>query len=441
MKKVVKFGGSSLASAGQIKKAVDIIRRDDSRRYVIPSAPGRRYSDDAKVTDLLYQCYDEAAAGRDITGLMNRIQSRYTEIIEGLELDLDLSEEFEVINDYFRRQAGRDYAASRGEYLNGLILSAYTGFRFIDPAKVICFDESGNFDSERTHAILREYFKSIEYAVIPGFYGAMPDGSIKTFSRGGSDITGSIVARAVRADVYENWTDVSGVLVTDPHIVSNPEVIETITYRELRELSYMGAQVLHEDAIFPVRKEGIPINIRNTNRPDDPGTMIVESTCRQPKYVVTGIAGKKGFCAINIEKDMMNSELGFGRRVLQVFEENGISFEHMPSGIDTLTVIVHQSEFMEKEQAVISGLHRTVFPDMIDMEGDLALIAVVGRGMKSKKGTAGQLFSALSHARVNIKMIDQGSSELNIIVGVRNEDFEAAIRAIYDVFVNSEKPA
>ena len=232
---------------------------------------------------MLYQCYDEAAAGRDITARIDRIKRRYVEIIEGLELDLDLTEEFEVIRDYFMRQAGRDYAASRGEYLNGLILSAYTGFRFIDPAKVICFDESGNFDSERTHAILREYLKSIEYAVIPGFYGAMPDGSIKTFSRGGSDVTGSIVARAVRADVYENWTDVSGVLVTDPHIVSNPEVIETITYRELRELSYMGAQVLHEDAIFPVRKEGIPINIRNTNRPEDPGTLIVESTCRQPR--------------------------------------------------------------------------------------------------------------------------------------------------------------
>ena len=437
MKKVVKFGGSSLASAAQMKKVGDIIRSDDARRYIVPSAPGKRYSDDTKVTDLLYQCYDSASAGQEIHGLILQIRDRYQEIIDGLNLKLDLDDEFSLIEDHFRRQAGRDYAASRGEYLNGRVLAAYLGFRFVDPAEIICFDESGNFDSEKTHDVMRARLKTIEYAVIPGFYGAMPDGSIKTFSRGGSDVTGSIVARAVRADVYENWTDVSGVMVTDPHVVPNPEVIETITYRELRELSYMGASVLHEDAIFPVRREGIPINIRNTNRPEDPGTLIVESTCRQPKYVITGIAGKKGFCSINIEKDMMNSELGFGRRVLQVFEENGISFEHMPSGIDTLTVLVHQSEFVEKEQTVISGLHRAVNPDTIDMEGDLALIAVVGRGMKAKKGTAGLVFSALSHARVNIKMIDQGSSELNIIIGVKNDDFEAAIRAIYDVFITS----
>ena len=438
MRKVVKFGGSSLASASQMKKVGDIIRSDESRRYIVPSAPGKRYSDDTKVTDMLYQCYDSAASGMDISGQMQQIRNRYQEIIDGLGLSLDLDGEFEVITDYFRRQAGRDYAASRGEYLNGLILAEYLGYRFVDAAKVICFNESGNFDSEKTHEILRERLKNIDYAVVPGFYGAMPDGSIKTFSRGGSDITGSILARAVRADLYENWTDVSGVLVTDPHIVSNPEVIETITYRELRELSYMGASVLHEDAIFPVRREGIPINIRNTNRPEDKGTLIVESTCRQPRYVITGVAGKKGFCAINIEKSMMNSELGFGRRVLQVFEENGISFEHMPSGIDTLTVLVHQSEFVEKEQTVISGLHRAVSPDTVEMEGDLALIAVVGRGMKAKKGTAGLVFSALAHARVNIKMIDQGSSELSIIIGVRNEDFEAAIRAIYDIFITAE---
>ena len=438
MKKVVKFGGSSLASASQIKKAADIIHADESRRYVVPSAPGKRFSDDTKVTDMLYQCYGAAARGEDITPLIEAIQTRYQEIIDGLGIDLKLDDEFALIADYFKRQAGRDYAASRGEYLNGLVIARYLGFRFIDAAEVICFDESGNFDSEKTHEVLRARLKNIEYAVIPGFYGAMPDGSIKTFSRGGSDITGSILARAVRADVYENWTDVSGVLVTDPRVVSNPEVVETITYRELRELSYMGASVLHEDAIFPVRSEGIPINIRNTNRPDDPGTLIVESTCRQPKYVITGIAGKKGFCSINIEKDMMNSEIGFGRRVLQVFEENGISFEHCPSGIDTFSVLVHQSEFMEKEQSVISGLHRAVNPDTIDLEGDLALIAVVGRGMKAKKGTAGLIFSALAHARINIKMIDQGSSELNIIIGVRNEDFEAAIRAIYDIFVTAE---
>ena len=438
MKKVVKFGGSSLSCAAQMKKVGDIIRKDEARRYVIPSAPGKRWSDDTKVTDLLYQCYDAAARGEDIEPLIGEIRARYQEIIDGLKLKLSLDDEFALIADLFRRQAGRDYAASRGEYLNGIVLANYLGYRFVDAADVIFFDEKGNFDSQQTHQVLRERLKTIESAVIPGFYGAMPDGSIKTFSRGGSDITGSIVARAVRADVYENWTDVSGVLVTDPHVVPNPEVIETITYRELRELSYMGATVLHEDAIFPVRKEGIPINIRNTNRPDDSGTMIVESTCRQPKYVITGIAGKKGFCAINIEKDMMNSEIGFGRRVLGVFEDHGISFEHMPSGVDTLTVVVHQSEFMEKEQSVIAGLHRAVHPDTIELEGDLALIAIVGRGMKAKKGTSGLVFSALAHARVNIKMIDQGSSEMNIIIGVRNEDFEAAVKAIYDVFITAQ---
>ena len=438
MKKVVKFGGSSLASASQITKAAKIIKSDEARRYVVPSAPGKRYSDDIKVTDMLYRCYDTAANGGLIDDQIKRISDRYSEIIEGLEIDLDLSEEFEVIRDHFLRQAGREYAASRGEYLNGLVMAKYLGFRFIDAAEVICFDGSGNFDSEKTHQILRERLRNIEYAVIPGFYGAMPDGSVKTFSRGGSDITGSIVARAVRADVYENWTDVSGVLVTDPHVVPNPEVIDVITYRELRELSYMGATVLHEDAIFPVRKEGIPINIRNTNRPEDHGTMIVESTCRQPRHVITGIAGKKGFCAINIDKDLMNEEIGFGRKVLQVFEDSGISFEHIPSGVDTMTVIVHQDEFMDHEQTIVSRIHRAVNPDSITLESDLALIAIVGRAMKDQQGTAARVFAALSHARVNVKMIDQGSSELNIIVGVKDGDFEKAIKAIYRIFVETQ---
>ena len=276
---------------------------------------------------------------------------------------------------------------------------------------------------------------ALDAAVIPGFYGAYADGSVKTFSRGGSDITGSIVARAIKADVYENWTDVSGFLVADPRIIDNPETIETITYRELREHAYMGAGVLHEDAIFPVRSEGIPINIRNTNAPQDEGTWIVESTCQKPKYVITGIAGKKGFCSVNIEKDSMNSEIGFGRKVLQAFEENGISFEHVPSGIDTMTVFAHQDDFMHKEQKVVSGIHRLADRDSIDIEADLALIAVVGRGMKSTRGTAGRIFSALAHVNVNVKMIDQGSSELNIIIGVANADFEVAIKAIYDIFV------
>ncbi len=303
---------------------------------------------------------------------------------------------------------------------------------------MVFFDDQGNFDAEATDRELGERLEHIERAVIPGFYGAKHDGSIKTFSRGGSDVTGSIVAKAIHADMYENWTDVSGFLVADPRIVKNPQVIETITYKELRELAYMGASVLHEDAIFPVRKEGIPINIRNTNRPEDKGTLIVESTCRKPRYTITGIAGKKGFCSINIEKAMMNAEVGFGRKVLEVFERYGISFEHMPSGIDTMTVLVHQSEFEEFEQSVVAGIHRAVEPDCVEMEADLALIAVVGRGMKASRGTAGRIFSALAHARVNVKMIDQGSSELNIIIGVKDADFETAIKAIYDIFVTTE---
>ena len=305
----------------------------------------------------------------------------------------------------------------------------------IDSAEVICFDENGNFLADKTDEVLSERLKDLDNAVVPGFYGAKPDGSVKTFSRGGSDITGSIVAKAVHADIYENWTDVSGFLVTDPRIVKDPEVISTITYRELRELSYMGATVLHEDSIFPLRQEGIPIHVLNTNAPQDPGTMIVENTCSKPKFTITGIAGKKGFASITVEKSMMNTEIGFGRKVLGVFEDNNLSFEHMPSGIDTMTVFVHQSEFAAKEQQVIAGLHRAVQPDSIDLESDLALIAVVGRGMRRTRGTAGRIFSALAHAHVNVKMIDQGSSELNIIIGVENRDFETAIKAIYDIFV------
>ena len=438
MKKVVKFGGSSLANAEQFQKVGDIIRSEESRRYVVPSAPGKRFSADTKVTDLLYACYDKAEEGVDFSDVLAEIKERFYEIIKGLNLDLSLEEEFKQIEADFKAQAGKEYAASRGEFLNGKVMAAYLGYEFIDSATVIRFDKNGNFDADKTDRLLTKRLQKCERAVIPGFYGGMEDGTVRTFSRGGSDVTGSLVAKAIHADVYENWTDVSGFLVTDPRIVEDPAVIETITYRELRELSYMGATVLHEDAIFPVRKEGIPINIRNTNRPEDKGTFIVESTCRKPKYVITGIAGKKGFCSINIEKSMMNSEIGFGRKVLQVFEDQGISFEHVPSGIDTMTVYVHQDEFEEKEQQVIAGIHRAVQPDFVEMESDLALIAVVGRGMKSQRGTAGRVFAALAHAHVNVKMIDQGSSELNIIIGVENRDFEVAVKAIYDIFVMTQ---
>ncbi len=435
MKKVVKFGGSSLASAEQFMKVGKIIHSDSERKYVIPSAPGKRDSKDTKVTDMLYACYAASEAGADFKPLIKAIKARYDEIIDGLNLDLSLDEEFKTIEKNFKEKAGDNYAASRGEYLNGIIMAAYLGYEFVDAATVIFFNGNGEFDAEKTNTVLSERLSKIERAVIPGFYGAYEDGSVKTFSRGGSDITGSIVARAVKASAYENWTDVSGFLVADPRIIDKPMGIDTITYRELRELSYMGATVLHEEAIFPVRREGIPINIRNTNAPEDEGTWIVESTCQKSKYVITGIAGKKGFCAVNIEKDMMNAEIGFGRKVLQAFEDYGISFEHVPSGIDTMTVFVHQDEFIDKEQKVVSAIHRMANPDIIDIESDLAMIAVVGRGMKSTRGTAGRIFSALAHANVNVKMIDQGSSELNIIIGVSDDDFESAIRAIYNIFV------
>ncbi len=439
MAKVVKFGGSSLASAEQFKKVGDIIRADEERRYVVPSAPGKRSPRDTKVTDMLYNLYDSVSDERSFAECLKNIRARYDEIIKGLGLTLDLTDEFDLIAKNLKAGADKDYAASRGEYLNGRIMAAYLGYEFVDPADYIIFDKkTENYIPDKTYKNLGKKLEKVERAVVPGFYGAYADGTVKTFSRGGSDITGSIVARAIHADVYENWTDVSGFMITDPRIIKNPAKIETITYRELRELAYMGAGVLHEDAIFPVRQEGIPINIRNTNDPVDDGTWIVGTTSKKSKYVITGIAGKKGFCAVNVDKDMMNSEIGFGRRVLQAFEENNISFEHLPSGIDTMTVFVHQDEFRDKEQSVVSSIRRMTDPDTIDIESDLALIAVVGRGMKSTRGTAGRIFSALAHAHVNVKMIDQGSSEINIIIGVANSDFETAIRAIYDIFVETK---
>ena len=435
MKKVVKFGGSSLASAEQFKKVGNIIRADESRVYVVPSAPGKRNSADTKVTDMLLHAYETASKGEDITGEMAAIKARYDEIITGLGLDFSLDRDFEEITEKLTAEPLMDYAASRGEFLNGKIMAAYLGITFIDAAEVIFFNAEGNLNDYKTYKTLGQRLKENERAVIPGFYGMGKDGNVKTFSRGGSDVTGSIVAKACRADVYENWTDVSGFLVADPRIVPNPKAIKYITYRELRELSYMGASVLHEDAIFPVRHCGIPINIRNTNAPEDNGTWIVESTCQKQDYVVTGIAGKKDFCTIFISKAMMNSEIGFGRKVLQAFEENNISFEHMPSGIDTMTIVVHADEFIHKEQSVVSAIHRLAEPDSVEIESGLALVAVVGRGMKSASGTAGKLFTALAKEGINIRMIDQGSSELNIIIGVDNKDFETAIKAIYNTSI------
>lgn len=438
--KVVKFGGSSLADAKQFQKVADIILEDPARRFVVASAPGKRFVEDVKVTDMLYNCYELASEGENFDQQFQSIKDRYNGIIEELGMDdFSLDEDFETIKGAFSHMAGRDYAASRGEYLNSKVLAKYLDFDFIDAAKYIFFDERGNFDWDKTSEKLAPKLAKTEYAVIPGFYGSMPNGTIKTFSRGGSDVTGSIVARAAEAKIYENWTDVSGFLICDPRIINNPVPINTITYAELRELAYMGATVLHEDAIFPVRAAGIPVNIKNTNCPKDRGTMIVSETAEPCEHIITGIAGKKGMSVINIEKDKMNSEVGFGRNVLRALEKSNVSFEHMPSGVDTMSVIIQTDALAGKETAILDEIRSRVHPDQLFIETDLALIAVVGRGMKSARGTAAILFTALAEARVNIKMIDQGSSELNIIIGVAEEDFEVAMRAIYDAFIEVKR--
>ncbi len=436
-KKVVKFGGSSLASAEQFKKSADIIKAESSRRFVVPSAPGKRFSDDTKVTDLLISCYNKSVLGDDWNGDFEEIKSRYNDIIKGLGLTTDLSDEFAIIAENLKKGTTLDYVASRGEYLNGIVLADYIGYEFVDAAEVIFFDENGRFDASKTNLVMSERLSSKANAVVPGFYGSNPDGSIKTFSRGGSDVTGAIVARAVMADIYENWTDVSGFLMCDPRIVKNPRPIKVVTYRELRELSYMGASVLHEDSIFPVKLAGIPINIRNTNRPEDIGTLIVTSTDGyRTDDIITGIAGKKGFTIIRIEKDMMNQESGFGMRVLKVFADLDIPFEHLPSGIDTLCVVINSDDIKGRERDIINTIQKAVNPDNIDILTSLCLVAVVGRNMAGTPGTAARIFGSLAKEGINIRMIDQGSSELNIIIGVDEDAFTNAIQAIYNEFCN-----
>lgn len=432
---VAKFGGSSLSNGEHFRRVKEIVSRDPRIRFVIPSAPGKRFDDDEKVTDMLYECYSASSAGESIDELFSTVTSRYDSIIEDLGIDLDLTEEYTHIRWAIMHHAGRDYAASRGEYLNGIILASFLGFDFIDPAPYIKFADDGVFEPEITDSLLYAELKKHEYAVIPGFYGSMPNGTIKTFSRGGSDITGSIVARAVMASVYENWTDVDGFLMADPRIIDNPRTISTITYKELRELSYMGAGVLHEESIFPVRTAGIPIVIKNTNHPDAKGTLIVSDiNAPEAATVITGIAGKKGFSVISIEKAMMNTETGFGRRVLEAIEKEDVNFEHLPSGIDTMSVILSTDEIAEKRDRILNRICSTVEPDTITIEDGLALIAVVGRGMVKAKGTASRVFKATAEANINIKMIDQGSSELNIIIGVDESDFITAMNAIYREF-------
>lgn len=431
---VTKFGGSSLADAGQFQKVKNILLADERRRFVVPSAPGKREEDDEKVTDMLYACHDRAALGENVEAVFDRLRGRYLGISQALGLSLDMNAELDKV--FFAIQNGqtRDFAASRGEFLSGMMLANYLGWEFIDAAEVICFDNQGVFDQERTQELLSRRLAGVERAVIPGFYGSLPNGKVKTFSRGGSDISGAIVARAAGAELYENWTDVPGFLMADPRIVKRPKEISVITYRELRELAYMGATVLHDEAIFPVRAAGIPINIRNTNDPSAPGTMILRADESHVRGAITAIAGRKGFTAIAIEKNMMNAELGFGRRVLGALEECGVSFEHLPTGIDTMTVLCADANLSGKIEQVIEKIRRSCKPDHIEVISGLSLIATVGRGMVRYPGTASRLFAALADAGINIRMIDQGSSEINIITAVESADFERAVNAIYAAF-------
>lgn len=431
---ITKFGGSSLADADQFKKVKNIVLSNSDRKVVIPSAPGKRHSKDFKVTDLLYLCQSHIESSIPLDDVFDLISNRYKKIVSKLDLSLDIGSYLDKIKKDIENGASKDYAASRGEYLNGIILANYLDFDFIDAKDVIFFNKYGSIDRDLTYTSLRKVLENGRKAVIPGFYGSDIDGNIVTFSRGGSDITGALVSASINADLYENWTDVSGFLMTDPRIVNNPKQINKITYRELRELSYMGASVLHEESVFPVRDAGIPINIKNTNIPEDPGTLIVKDM--EPDYnnPIKGIAGKKDFTVISIEKAMMNSELGFCRKVLSILEQNCVSYENMPSGIDSVCVVISDSQLMNKTEIIVDEIKRTCNPDSILVHPNMALIATVGNGMSSNKGIAAKIFTSLSESNVNIRMIDQGSSEINILIGIENDDFEKGINSIYNAF-------
>lgn len=439
--KVAKFGGSSLADAAQFRKVKAIVEADPSRKYIVVSAPGKRYSGDIKVTDLLYRMYEEYSTGiEDHSVSFEMICDRFEGIERELGLNTHIREELDAIEKNLIGGASIDYIASRGEYLNALLMANYLGFEFVDAADLICFHQDGAYDDENTvkwSAKLEDYDK----AVIPGFYGRTKKGTIRTFSRGGSDITGAIVARAVQASLYENWTDVPGFMMADPRIVDNPKVIRTVTYSELRELSYMGATVLHEDAIFPVRKAHIPINVRNTNEPEEPGTMVVPDSYLKyyPRTgTLTGIAGRTGFTVITLYKDNMHNEVGFGFRLLRVLDRYNVSFEHMPSGIDSMSLVVSDIKLKEHLDEILNEIRRDCEPKSLELQSNMALIATVGKGMIRSVGTSAKLFNALYNAGINVRMIDQGSSEMNIIVGVESGDFMNAVRAIYEAFAEEE---
>lgn len=430
---VTKFGGSSLADSIHFKKVKNILESNPERKYIIPSAPGKSSFKDFKITDLLYLCHAHVKSGISLDDVFKLISERYKSIVDDLNLNLDLTSYLNIIKTDIENGSSVDYTASRGEYLNGIILANYLNIDFIDAKDVIKFNKYGTLNIEETYVALKDKLSNYERAVIPGFYGSNEHGDIVTFSRGGSDITGALVAASINAKLYENWTDVSGFLMADPRIVNNPKKIKTITYGELRELSYMGASVLHEEAVFSVRTSGIPINIRNTNEPENEGTLIVSNEIKH-ENTITGIAGKQNFTVLSIEKSMMNSELGFCRKILTILEQNGVSFENMPSGIDTVSVVISDSNLKNKTEIIVEEIKRACNPDSVVVYPNMALIATVGTGMAYTKGVASKIFTALAESDINIRMIDQGSSEINVLVGIENDDFEKGINAIYKAF-------
>lgn len=432
---VTKFGGSSLADSQQFKKVRDIVTAKPERRIVIPSAPGKRHENDHKVTDLLYMCHQLSSHGLHFEEVFQLIRDRYEGICHDLELDIPINDILDKVRENIVNGASRDYCASRGEYINGLILADFLKAEFIDATEIVRFNNKGIFDERKTEELLKERILKVERAVVPGFYGADENGNIVTFSRGGSDVTGSIIASAVGAELYENWTDVSGFLKADPRIVDNPLPIREVTYKELRELSYMGAPVLHEEAIFPVRNKGIPIQIRNTNKPDDPGTLIVnDNWSDKTPGTITGLAGRKDFTVISVEKTQMTAQRDFLRKLVSVFEANDVTIELMPSSIDSISVIVSDQELNGKLSKLIEEIRIYCNPNNISSQSKMALLAVVGRGMINAKGVSSKVFTALFKEEINVRMISQGSSELNILIGIENDDFEKSVKAIYEAF-------
>jgi aspartate kinase len=438
--KVAKFGGSSVADGIQIRKIEKIINSDPDLRYIIVSAPGKRFENDNKITDILYLCYTHMVHNLPYHQLFQVIADRFTATAANLGLDVSMiSKELSKVNADMEDGCNEDYIASRGEYLNARIIAEYLGYDFVDTKELIIFDERGRLLPDETDKRISEELAKHDKAVLPGFYGSIENTSkIKTFSRGGSDISGAVVAKALKADVYENWTDVSGFLMADPKIVENPLPIHTISYKELRELSYMGASVLHEDAISPVKEAGIPIHIKNTNDPDDPGTVIRQEHVESDDEIITGIAGKKEFTVIALYKNMMSSERGFVRKILGILEDFECNFEHLPSGIDSVSVVISKKDLAGRRDEIMETFRKQLEPDEMECYENISLIATVGCGMSRRKGVAAKLFTALADADINMRMIEQGSSEINIIVGVEDRDFEDAIRAIYKAFTNDE---